>query len=111
MNGLAGMLHLSRKAGKVLLGRTAVLSAAAAEEVVFVLAAGDCGDDLMRKLSRYDVARIVLTSSELGEIFGREKLSLIGITDEGLAAGIMDILRRDERENSGAAGQIQIKSG
>ena len=106
MNKLAGMLHISRKAGKILLGRTAVLCRAGADKSLFILAAGDSGTDIMRKLDGLDVMKTDITSSELGEIFGRGKLSLIGITDESLAAGIRDLIKSQSRGSSDAAGQI-----
>jgi len=105
MNKLAGLLHISRKAGKILLGRNAVLAGAGTDKSILILAARDSGRDLMRKLEGLEFVKAKISASELGEIFGREKLSLIGITDEGLAAGIRDLIERGS-EISDSAGRI-----
>lgn len=108
MKELVGLLNISRKAGRVLLGRTAVFEKARSGRFIFVLVACDAGSDLVRKIEGLNYAKIDLTSSDLGEIFGRDRLSVIGIIDEGLASGMRDLLKGNPGGESRPAGHNQI---
>jgi len=110
MNGLAGLLHISRKAGKILFGRTAVFARVKSGRDVLVLIASDAGSALTRRLDGPNIMKINMTSAELGEVFAREKLSLVGITDSNLAAAIRRLIKRESREPS-ADDRIWIKYG
>jgi len=102
------MLHIARKAGKLVMGRTAVLEARKRDKDLLALVASDAGSDLMRKLEAFDMIRIDLNSDRLGEIFGREKLSLVGITDRGIAAAVRRLVGTGLSRAIGSAGRNKI---
>jgi ribosomal protein L7Ae-like RNA K-turn-binding protein len=93
MDKLAGLLHLCNKAGKLAFGRVAVCSSADRGEVALALITCDCGNDLRRKLSRVDTITSDWTSDKLGEIFERNRLSVVGIKDRGFADEISSLMK------------------
>jgi ribosomal protein L7Ae-like RNA K-turn-binding protein len=99
LDKLAGLIHISRKAGKLLSGRSAVLDRIRSRKEVYVFIARDAGSDLSRKVERAAGAtRMHISSNELGSILGRERLSLLGITDRGLADELSEIIRRERND-------------
>ncbi len=55
---------------------------------MLVVVSRDLGADLGKKLQGVEYHSIDLSSSELGMIFGRDKLSVLAVADGGLAASI-----------------------
>jgi ribosomal protein L7Ae-like RNA K-turn-binding protein len=93
MERLIGLLHLSRKAGKLLLGQKAVLSLSSKNRQSLIIMAVDTGLSLRKKLAEKSTMTIRLSSDKLGEIFGRDRISVFGIADDNFAAEIKNILK------------------
>lgn len=92
MERLIGLLHLCRKAGKLLIGQKAALSFPAAANQPLLLLANDAGSALKRKMAGSETITIDLNSEKIGAIFDREKISVLGIADSGFAAEIKNVL-------------------
>ncbi len=105
MEKLIGLFHISRKAGKLLMGKTAVLDKAKSAGRILIVVSRDAGSDLIRKLDGFDFVSIDLSSDQLGEIFNRNKLSVLAITDGGLAASIRDMIKQESWGYSDPAGK------
>jgi ribosomal protein L7Ae-like RNA K-turn-binding protein len=104
---LAGLLHISRKAGKLLPGRSAVFDRIKSKKQVYVFVALDAGSDLTKRMEKLTTAtRMHLSAGELGRILGREKLSLLGITDKGLADKLVEIIRQETQDYAEPTGRI-----
>lgn len=93
MEKLAGLLHISRKAGKLLLGRTSISAAVKKRGDVLVLTSRDANPRLLKSFGRSEIMKTGLSSKELGNIFDRDRLSFLGIIDRSLAAGVREIVR------------------
>ena len=91
MKDIFGLLHLARKAGRLTLGQVAALEKAKSDENSLILIVSDAGNALLRKFENFNVVRIDKTSDELGEMFNREKLSVIVVSDRNL---IKEIIKR-----------------
>ncbi|MEE9554254.1 MAG: hypothetical protein V3W18_08155 [candidate division Zixibacteria bacterium] len=105
MEKLIGLFHISRKAGKILLGKTAVLDKAKSDRSILIIVSRDAGADLIRKLKEFDFVGIDLSSDQMGEIFNRSRLSVLAITDGGLAANIRDTIKQESWGYSDPAGK------
>lgn len=92
MEKVVGLLHLCNKAGQLVLGRAAVGQLSDKGELALVLVTQDAGKDLRRKLSGIDTMTLDWTSGNLGEVFGRNRLAVLGIKDRGMAAEISRLL-------------------
>jgi ribosomal protein L7Ae-like RNA K-turn-binding protein len=90
-----GLLHLCRKAGKLALGQKAVLSHHSRRDMMLILLSADAGSALKRKFSHCRTLTVGWSSEQLGEVFGRNKLSVLGITDDGFADEIEKILKNE----------------
>lgn len=89
LGALAPYLHQARRAGALALGYRAVKQALAAGRCALLLLARDAGDSL-RRLPRGATPLIELADRHaLGAWAGRSELSIVGVTDPGLAAGIL----------------------
>ncbi len=93
MEKLTGLLHLCKKAGKLIMGQKSVFSCAAKGQLSIIIMACDAGSALKRKFFKFKTIHINWTSDQFGEIFGRNRLSIVGITDPGLAAQVEKIIR------------------
>ena len=91
MEEISGLLHIAKKAGRLSIGSTAVLDKANSGKEITILVSSDAGKVLLRKLTGLDLKMIEMTSDRLGEIFNRETISVIGISDRNLSK---EILRR-----------------
>ena len=100
MERVIGLFHIARKAGKLLMGKTVVLDKLKSERGILVITSRDIGSDLERKLKGTESITIDLSSDQLGEIFNRNKLSVLAISDSGLAANIKNLLINEPRGNS-----------
>lgn len=96
MEKLVGLLHLSRKAGKLLLGQKIVFSFAAKGKISLILLASDTGSALKKKLIHDKPVTINWSSDQFGEVFGRNKISVAGIIDSGMAGEIMKIIKSED---------------
>ena len=86
---MISLLGFANKAGKLAIGRSAVISAHLKNRVYAVVTARDASEkinsmanDLNVELFRYG------TKEELGRILGREEVAIIGILDVGFAKSI-----------------------
>jgi ribosomal protein L7Ae-like RNA K-turn-binding protein len=93
MERLIGLLNLCRKAGKLILGQKAVLSLLSRGGQPLILTARDTGEVLKRKLAGYRTITMKWPSDKLGGIFGRNRISVIGVTDENFASEIMNLIK------------------
>jgi ribosomal protein L7Ae-like RNA K-turn-binding protein len=90
-----GLLHLCRKAGKLILGQKAVLSHHSGGDMMLILLSADAGSVLKRKFSHCRTLTVGLSSEKLGEIFGRNRLSVLGIADNSFANEIEKLLKNE----------------
>jgi len=89
LGALAPYLHQARRAGALALGYRAVKQALAAGRCALLLLARDAGDSL-RRLPRGATPLIELADRHaLGAWAGRSELSILGVTDPDLAAGLL----------------------
>ena len=95
MEKLIGLLHLCRKAGKLKIGQKAVLSLHTEDHQTLILMAVDAGSGLKRKLAGRVTLTIGWSSEKIGMVLGREKVSVLGITDGGFAAEIKNIMKSE----------------
>lgn len=96
MERLIGLLHLCRKAGKLLVGQKAVISISSGGPQPLILTTLDIGAVLKRKLAGYRTITMKWSSEKMGDIFGRDRISVIGITDEGLASEIINLIKSEK---------------
>jgi len=96
MERLIGLLHLCRKAGKLLIGQKAVISMSSRGFQPLILTTLDVGSALKRKLAGYRTITMKWSSDKMGDIFGRDRVSVIGITDEGMASEIINLIKSEE---------------
>lgn len=96
MERLIGLLHLCRKAGKLILGQKAVLTILSRGRQPLVLTALDAGAALRKKLTGCRTITMRWPSEKMGDIFGRQRISVIGITDEDFASEITNIIKLEK---------------
>jgi len=82
LEDIRGLLHLARKAGKLVLGQTAVLEKAKSSTDLLILITSDAGQVLLRKFRDIEFVDIRMTSDELGEVFNRDRLSVLAVSDK-----------------------------
>ena len=89
---LIGLLGLARKAGVLAVGFTAVEKLVKRGQRPLVVLATDVGASQRGKITRWEPVRgflvDVLTSKEMAEAFGRDKLVVVGLSDPGFVHGI-----------------------
>ena len=92
---LVALLGLARRAGKLALGHSAVAQQVRRGERPLVIVATDAGPGLRSRVARWTPVRglvgDVLTTADLARALGREKLSVVGLSDPGFVAGIAKI--------------------
>jgi ribosomal protein L7Ae-like RNA K-turn-binding protein len=96
MERLIGILHLCRKAGKLILGQKAVLNHLSRGRQPLILTALDAGAVLRKKLTGYRTITMRWSSDKMGGIFGRERISVIGIMDEDFASEITNLIESEK---------------
>ena len=93
---LLGMLGLARRAGKLAVGATAVEKLVRRGQSPLIVVASDAGASQMSKVGRWEplsgVLSDVLTGEELAQAMGREKLSVVGVSDLGFVRGIQKLV-------------------
>jgi len=96
---LCGLLGLARRAGKLALGASAVERMVHGGDKPLVILASDAGASLRGSTERWDpvegVVADVLTSDEMAEAMGREKLAVMAVADPGFVRGILKNLKPD----------------
>ena len=89
-------LGLARRAGKLAMGFTAVETLVRRGESPLVIVASDIGASQKGKVSRWEPVRgslnDVLTSAEMAQAMGRDKLSVLGVSDAGFVKGIQKLV-------------------
>ncbi len=93
---LLGMLGLARRAGKLAVGFSAVEKIVRRGEAPFIILALDAGASQKKKIERWEplsgMLSDVLTAEELAQAMGREKLSVVGVSDVGFVKGIRKLV-------------------
>lgn len=89
-NGLAGLLGIARKAGKLELGEESVSSAAKAHKARAILLAADAGERTRRHAENLvtgncPLLSVPLTKAQLGSAAGHGPCAILALTDVGLA--------------------------
>ncbi len=93
---LLGLLGLARRAGKLAVGFSAVEKIVRRGEAPFIILAQDTGASQKNKIERWEplsgMLSDVLTAEELAQAMGREKLSVVGVSDAGFVKGIRKLV-------------------
>ncbi len=93
---LLNLLGLARRAGQLAMGFSAVEKIVRRGERPLVLVVSDIGASQMNKISRWEPLRGIvsgaLTGEELAQAMGREKLSVVGVSDAGFSKGIQKLV-------------------
>ncbi len=93
---LLALLGLARRAGKLALGYSAVEKIVRRGEKPLVIVVSDIGPSQLSKVSRWEPIRGtlsgVLTGAELAQAMGRDKLSVVGVSDAGFIKGIQKLV-------------------
>ena len=92
---LSRLLGLARRAGRLVWGMDAVLTALAQSRVELILLATDAAPATIRKLKLacakqpHVVCRSWGTTQELATFSGKERTAILAVCDENFAAGII----------------------
>ena len=90
------LLGLARRAGRLAVGFSAVEQEVRGNRKVLVVAASDMGAAQKSKVNRFEnLAGLIddaLTSEQMAEAFGRNKLAIIGLSDPGFVKGIKKLI-------------------
>ena len=93
---LLALLGLARRAGKLAVGFSAVEKLVRRGESPFVIMAQDVGASQKKKMERWEplsgMLSDVLTAEEMAQAMGREKLSVVGVSDAGFVKGIRKLV-------------------
>jgi len=93
---MLGLLGLARRAGRLAIGFSAVEMEVRGTRKVLVIAASDMGASQKSKVNRFEnLAGLIddaLTSEQMAEAFGRNKLAIIGLSDSGFVKGIKKLI-------------------
>lgn len=93
---------MARRAGKLAIGSSAVDKMVHRGENPLVVLASDAGASLKSKVDRWDPIRGVVdgvvTSADLAQAFGRDKLAVVAVAETGFVKGIrkLDVLQDAE---------------
>ena len=110
-NGLAGLIGLARKAGKVEVGDEPVSIAARTHKARLILLASDSAAGTLRhgaglgEMGNCPALTVPLTKAELGGAVGRSACAILALTDVGFAAAITKKLAAQDPERYGEAQQ------
>lgn len=99
--GIASMLGLCRRAGKVVSGDTATRQSILKNEVKLLILAGDTAkrtkENFIQLAEEKDIPVFCYaTKNELGILLGKKPRTVVAITDEQLARGITRAMERGE---------------
>ena len=89
---LLGLLGLALRAGQLALGFSAVEKMVRRGQRPLVIVASDVGASQLGKITRWSPVRgfktDALSGQEMAQAFGRNKLSVVGVSDPGFVKGI-----------------------
>lgn len=110
-----GLIGLGIRGRLAVVGVQQVRDAAKRGRLQVALVASDASQNSLDKISSLLAAREVpvissVSGSELGNVAGRENVSVIGVTDAGLARGIMSALPAAISEIAGAGRTARLSS-
>ncbi len=93
---MLALLGLSRRAGRLAVGFSAVEQLVRQQRKVLIVAASDMGAAQKSKVQRFEnLAGLIddaLTSEQMAAAFGRNKLAIIGLSDPGFVKGIKKLI-------------------
>ena len=90
---IIALLGFANRAGKLAIGRSAVIKAHLKNKVYGVVVAADASDKIASITADWQVAIFTCgTKDELGQILGRDKVAIIGIMDQGFVKAIRKAL-------------------
>ena len=93
---MLSLLGLARRAGRLAVGFSAVEQEVRGTRKVLVVAASDMGAAQKSKVNRFEnLAGLIddaLTSEQMADAFGRNKLAIIGVSDPGFVKGIKKLI-------------------
>lgn len=100
---LLGLLGLARRAGKLAIGFNAVEQLVRKPgSLTLVVAASDMGAAQKGKVERFEnLAGLLddaLTGAQMAEVFGRDKLAIVGVKDPGFVKGIKKLIDASPEE-------------
>lgn len=110
-----GLVGLGIRGRLAVVGVQQVRDAARHGRLKVALVANDASQNSLDKVSSLLRARAVpvidsVSGRELGEVAGREVVVVIGVTDAGLARGILSALPRADDEVAGAGRTARLSS-
>ena len=90
-----GMIHLARKAGKLIYGSDAAVKAVRSGKAFLVILAGDASDNTRKlmnnKCHSFGTPIIeMMSAAELGEKFGKSDISVLAVSDKNFAKAIIE---------------------
>ena len=90
-----GMIHLARKAGKIIYGSDAAVKAVRFKKAYLVILAEDASENTKKlinnKCKSFGVQVLCMgTAAELGEKFGKSDISVMAVSDENFAKAILN---------------------
>ena len=93
-NKVEGMIHLARKAGKLIYGSDAAARAVKSGKAFLVILSEDASDNtkklMKNKCQSYGVTLIeMMSAGELGDKFGKSDISVLAVSDENFAKAII----------------------
>jgi len=93
---LVALLGLARRAGRLAVGFSAVESLVKKGQAPLVIVASDMGPSQRGKVDHWEPLRGILdsalTAEEMAETMGRDKLSIVGVSDNGFVKGIQKLV-------------------
>ena len=97
-NKITGLLGIAKRAGKILYGFDAVVSAQQTKKTVFIAVSSDVSENTLRKWDNLTdhafLTHLPLTKDELSKALGSSKpVGILGITDNGFAKAIEKALQ------------------
>lgn len=80
------LLGFANKAGKLAIGKSAVLNSIKKEKVLLVILANDASEKLTNELGNIKSFQLQdLSKDDLGKVLGRSEVAIIGVCDAGFA--------------------------
>lgn len=104
-----GLLGLAHKAGKLEIGEEPVGAACRARHAKVVLLASDAAENTVRRAQQFSqtakapCVTAPFSKAELGWQLGRTSCAMLAITDNGMAASLLEKLAREDPEGFGTA--------
>ena len=93
---LLALLGLARRAGRLAIGFSAVETLVKKGQSPLVIVATDMGESQRGKVDHWEPLRgvlsDVLTAEEMASAMGRDKLSIVGVSDAGFVKGIQKLV-------------------